>query len=139
MELHHPSVPRPKQLAACARPPRAVTTRVQRNKNMAKLQAGYLFPEVRWLAAVGPDNPTVVVGTYRPTAWQSDPGSREARNLVSRRRMPSPRGSLQTTAIHAPRCVRCRLPAGARRTRRSIPMPRSSPWVRSSPCCGDWV
>jgi hypothetical protein len=26
----------------------AATTRVQRNKNMAKLQAGYLFPEVRF-------------------------------------------------------------------------------------------
>lgn len=32
--------------AACTALP-AVTTRVQRNKNMAKLQAGYLFPEVR--------------------------------------------------------------------------------------------
>lgn len=28
-------------------PPPAVTTKVQRNKNMGKLQAGYLFPEVR--------------------------------------------------------------------------------------------
>ena len=31
----------------------AATTRVQRNKNFAKLQAGYLFPEVR--AAAGAD------------------------------------------------------------------------------------
>ena len=31
--------------------PRAVATRVQRNKNMGKLQAGYLFPEVRGAGA----------------------------------------------------------------------------------------
>ncbi len=31
----------------------AATTRVQRNKNMAKLQAGYLFPEVSGDAILG--------------------------------------------------------------------------------------
>lgn len=46
------------QPAACTALP-AVTTRVQRNKNMAKLQAGYLFPEVR---------PGVLVAGPKPRA-----------------------------------------------------------------------
>lgn len=40
------SQPHPPPLLS-PRPPAAATTRVQRNQNMAKLQAGYLFPEVR--------------------------------------------------------------------------------------------
>lgn len=98
----------------------AVTTRVQRNKNMAKLQAGYLFPEVRLGVGSGP-----CISSCRGA--EAGQGCRLVNTKHAWCRFQNLHTNLRRASFPSPHP---RLLAGGRRTRRSTRMPRSSPWVR---------